>query len=70
MALSKWIHSICVECWNARNSGHEPVRLKAIYRTADSCCFCGHQHKSGIFIRQAPDKLMCKGIHGEPNAKA
>jgi len=58
---NKWRHSICDKCWELRCPAREPVRLKDISK--EICCFCGEFHFSGIFVREDPEELLCKGIH-------
>lgn len=50
--MSRWTHSICSECWNARYPGREPVALSAGPR--EVCCYCGARHNSGIYVREDP----------------
>ena len=56
-----WTHSICESCWNKREPGRKPRRM----RDADlePCCFCGVDHTSGIYVRENPDNVkycMCE----------
>ncbi len=62
MRLS-WTHPICDACWNKRNPRfrHRPARLRDI--ELEVCCFCGEKTRSGIYIREDPAELMCKGQH-------
>jgi hypothetical protein len=35
----------------------------------EKCCWCGKEHSSGIYVREDPTKLMCKGMHKEVDVK-
>ena len=52
--MSKWRHDICNACWEEKNKGFNPVRLKAEFRDMESCCYCGRKTMSGIVIRDDP----------------
>jgi hypothetical protein len=43
-------HNICKDCWEERNPGTKPVRLKE--RHGETCCFCGRKNKDGIFVME------------------
>ena len=58
---SKWTHSICSVCWITRNPGRRPATVQNAMR--ENCCFCGAAHGSGIYIREDPQELHCKGEH-------
>lgn len=49
----QWRHSICDDCWTVQNPDRLPVRV--VLRPVAYCCFCGAQHRSGIFVRAHPD---------------
>ena len=53
--MSQWTHGICDECWEEREPGREPARLKP--RVLDDCCFCGNMTRSGIYVRADPKTL-------------
>jgi hypothetical protein len=59
--MSRWSHSICAKCWYKRNPDQEPHRL--VNRHVEICCYCGEQHFSGIYVRDNPAELRCKGVH-------
>ncbi len=61
--MSRWTHSICEDCWNEREP-LEPVRLKPEIRQAESCCYCGQTHTSGIYIRDNWAFTRCRGETG------
>lgn len=58
---SRWNHSMCADCWNARNPNRKAV--KVIDAKQERCCFCAQIHSSGIYIREDPLKLFCHGEH-------
>lgn len=47
-----WTHSICYTCWYEKNPDREPVRMAPVVTGTSTCCFCGKQHVSGIFVRE------------------
>lgn len=52
-----WTHSICDTCWIDREGFRVPVRIE---RSLEVCCFCGHTHESGIYVRENPQTVLCK----------
>ena len=64
--MSYWTHSICILCYRIQY-GNQVVPYKMTKETPlENCCFCGSQHQSGIYVREAPAGLWCKaekGIH-------
>lgn len=56
--VSNWNHSICDDCWYAKNPDRDPVAI--IDAEVETCCFCGEEHVSGINIRQDPKTLDCE----------
>ena len=61
--MSKWTHSICEECWRKREPNRTPTCM--IAAVTERCCFCGKEHRSGIYVRENPADMECNGIHGE-----
>jgi hypothetical protein len=59
--MSTWTHSICSGCWNKKNPSREPVRMKGA--PIEKCCYCGQPTSMGIFIRESPETVPCKGSH-------
>ena len=57
--MSQFTHSICDPCWIKRERDRIPHRLKE--RTTEICCFCGVAHNSGIYVREQPHLVLCKG---------
>ena len=52
--MSRWTHSICKSCWNGRFP-ERPAPDQDIGHEADTCCYCGKTHYSGIYYREHPD---------------
>jgi hypothetical protein len=61
--VSRWTHSICVECWNKKNPDREPIAFKPDFREEDKCCYCSEKHSSGIYVRENPADMPCNGEH-------
>lgn len=61
-----WTHSLCLRCWMGRNTFHLPY-VKDTF-PADTCCACAATHTSGIYCRESPDAMLCKGEHPMPAA--
>lgn len=57
--VSLWKHSVCYTCWEKDN----PLRQAVAVFPADvrTCCSCGKEHASGIFLRRDPEQMRCKG---------
>src|SRR5260370_1158960 len=57
---SRWTHSICVDCWNAKF----PEKKTGPHSSGnvEVCCFCGLTHLSGIYLRMKPvtPGLLCR----------
>jgi len=66
--MSRWTHSICEQCWVDKNPGREPHRVgwrqSRFNAQSELCCYCGREHKSGIFVREDPSSVACAGISG------
>ena len=51
-----------------RDALEQACQEEFLDETAEPCCFCGRPQQSGIFIRENPEALMCKGegvVHAE-----
>lgn len=59
--MAEWTHSICEVCWLALNPQREPIRMKDAQ--SETCCKCGKEHATGIYMRANPEEMLCKGIH-------
>jgi hypothetical protein len=59
--MSAWNHSMCCDCWDKRWPGNKANRDHV--GPEDVCCFCGERHHSGIYVREDPKVLACKGQH-------
>lgn len=55
-----WNHSICAECFDWIRPGQTPIAIKPEFVEQETCCLCGHQHKSGIYIRRDPAVMPCR----------
>ncbi len=60
--MSRWNHAVCDLCWSEREPDRTPVRF-TVAPTVD-CCYCGTPTTSGIFVRQDPTEVRCKGEAG------
>jgi hypothetical protein len=63
---SPWTHALCIACWNERHPS-TPFNTDSI---PDSvmvemvpCCHCSQLTTSGIYVRDDPKKMACKGKH-------
>jgi len=63
--MSQWTHSICNDCWKEKEPNRIPHRLieAGVSNRNEVCCFCGNLTQSGIYVREDPKKLQCKGEH-------
>ena len=57
---SAWSHAICEACWRMREPLRVPVRVKDDPRRP--CCVCGAWDASGIYFREDPQHMLCKGL--------
>ena len=56
-----WFHPICDDCYTERVPGRRPFRVQEFI--TDTCCFCDSPSVSGIYVREDPTDLLCKGVH-------
>ena len=70
--MSSWTHRCCVDCWMKffmERFGPDPVTLnKELCPEVEPCCFCGvelHNDGRGIYVREDPAILRCRGEHGQ-----
>lgn len=59
--MSKWTHTICDVCWDVLVPGRRATRMIDVER--ETCCRCGEETVSGIYMRADPGTLLCKGNH-------
>jgi hypothetical protein len=59
--MTSWTHSACDACWQEHEPDREPVRI--FIPELEVCCYCHKRHVSGIFFREDPALLPCKGNH-------
>lgn len=60
--MSAWNHSICVDCWNVERPDKKvtPTPERPFDQgPVESCCFCGVEHCSGIYLRKDPSTVPC-----------
>ena len=50
-----WTQPACADCY-LREFGREPRRLVQEARSKETCCYCGRQTLSGIYVRVDPLK--------------
>lgn len=67
MMANRFRHTICEECWRERNGPRTPVRLRK--PEPETCCYCWRSTASGIYVREAPEKVLCGGIEGPVHAE-
>lgn len=63
--MSMWTHAICFDCWDKREPTTEAIPI--FITEFETCCFCGHETQAGIYVREDPCKVRCKGqgvVHG------
>jgi hypothetical protein len=65
--VNEWTHSCCDDCWYKHNpvfptlaDEWSPLHERG---PEDTCCFCGVRHRTGIYVRENPEKAPCKGKH-------
>ena len=61
MNRSSWTHAICGPCWDETNPDTTPYTVEG--STEEKCCCCNAPTRAGIFIRNDPTELNCKGEH-------
>jgi len=59
LPMSRWEHSICLECYENLQPKNASNRLLDVPR--ETCCFCGRETSDGIHVRQDGESLPCKG---------
>ena len=59
---SAWTHALCDPCWARRNGDTVPHRDVSGPTSAENCCQCG-KPCYGIYIREDPAQMRCKGVH-------
>ena len=60
---SKWTHNICKECWDKKNPNNRQAH-RAIASESNVCCYCGQKNSDGIYLRDDPNTIPCKGVTG------
>jgi hypothetical protein len=62
---SIWTHAICHQCWNRR----QPDKRIPVVEGDELCCFCHRPRAAGIYVRENPAHLACRGEHRAPPAR-
>lgn len=58
----EWTHIICRACWKREKGDKTPHRL--VNAPVELCCFCRVEETGeGIYLREDPRTLACRGIH-------
>lgn len=59
--MSEFTHHFCDPCWRVTHGQRIPYRV--IDAADDVCCYCGRESSSGIYVREDPSLLPCRGEH-------
>lgn len=51
-----WTQPCCDACWDERRP-YAPKRITAGYRATETCCYCGEDTDSGIYVRENPAEV-------------
>lgn len=62
--MSKFTHPICGRCWK-RHHNFQPWPLARAYRETETCCWCQHRTKSGIYVSDLPENIPGHIEHAE-----
>jgi hypothetical protein len=49
-----WNQPLCDPCWNTENPDRVATRLAPHGREIETCCMCGKDTLSGIYVRRDP----------------
>lgn len=60
MSRSAWTHTLCELCAAVRRGDTGPQIVRDAH--FEKCCQCG-KACYGIFIREDPAQMRCKGVH-------
>lgn len=63
--MSRWTHSICVECWNKQRPENQVDHGELDNTEPEICCWCEGKTTTGIYLRADPAETLCQGIHKE-----
>jgi hypothetical protein len=56
------IHASCSTCWAMHRLPVLPIR-NLTAAVMEICCFCETPTRAGIYVRQDPKDITCKGKH-------
>lgn len=59
--MSVWTHLLCQSCWEKREPGRTPIRVKD--DPGGRCCGCGVQTTVATYVREDPQLMRCRGLH-------
>jgi hypothetical protein len=60
--MATMTHSICDDCWVQDKPDRKAFRVP-VPRDIETCCFCGVEHQSGIYIRAEPKQCLYNKFH-------
>ena len=55
-------HCLCLRCWRSKMGDVQPSALASAPR--DTCCRCGRDTDSGIYVRAHFSSMACAGVRG------
>jgi hypothetical protein len=65
---NRFTHVICQLCWNDHFAQQRGAPVKMVGASPEPCCFCGTVTSDGIYVREYPERVRCRGTgpnHGE-----
>jgi hypothetical protein len=62
--MSRWTHAICPACWLLLYHGVTDLAALLVSPNTQTCCFCGLETDTRIFVRADPAKPQCGGVRG------
>ncbi len=68
----QWTHAACEDCFarvQARQSGMPGRPSRLVDPDLETCCYCGEQTTSGLYVRDDPQALHPGGVDRPPWAK-
>jgi len=60
--MSRWLHAMCVACWNERHPSQPAVVISDLAERSVRCCWCD-EATVGLVRRADPADVPCAGIH-------
>jgi len=69
MERSRWLHTLCRDCYGVCEPGREPHLV--VDAAPAACCCCNEIADPPIYYRAAPGiGFRCGGVHHEPDPAA